>query len=290
MTLKSNRRHGPARLLTRPLVAGCLMAAVAAHSADLPAPAWAQVQLSGQINTTMGDALGFDVGAWQGQTFNLTLTLPQVVKASAQVPVDDVPGAVAATWQMAWMDSHLQLGLSETYAVRANQFQGVEAIDDAVVPAGLALAGRPLVAGHGYDAVTVWASELGGRCVNAGSDGICGTNDAAEEWEGMTVTWDHVWDTTEHQGFSGLAFPALQPGGLDLSQGWGAVTIEVWRWRPAGGADGTTLAEASGLVQLAVLQSVPAVPEPASAAMLLGGLALCTAAAARQRRRASLEA
>lgn len=285
MTLKPNRRHGPARLLTRPLVAGSLMAAVAAHSADLPAPPWAQVQLSGQINTTMGDALGFDVGAWQGQTFNLTLTLPQVVKASAQVSVDDVPGAVAATWQMAWMDSHLQLGLSETYAGRASQFQGVEAIDDAVVPAGLALAGRPLVAGHGYDAVTVWASELGGRCVNAGNDGLCGTNDADEEWEGLTVTWDHVWDTTEHQGFSGLAFPALQPGGLDLSQGWGAFTIEVWR--QTGGTGGMTVAEASGLVQLAVLQSVPAVPEPASAAMLLGGLALCTAAAARQRRRAN---
>lgn len=282
MTSNPSRRRSPAFLIARSCVAGSLMAAAAvAQSAD--APAWAQVQLSGQIDFMAGDALGFDVSAWQGQTFNLTLTLPQVVKASSQGPVDDLPGAVSAQWQMSWIDSRLQLGQAETYAGRASSFQGVELIDDYSVPAGLQLAGRPLIAGHSYDSLLVWASELSGRCVDPGSDGVCGTHDATEVSEGLTVTWDHLWDTTEHQGFSGLAFPALQPGGLDLSQGWGAVTIEVWR--QTGGAGGMTVAEASGLVQLAVLQSVPAVPEPASAALMLGGLALCATAAARQRRR-----
>jgi hypothetical protein len=246
------------------------------------------VQLSGQIVITTGDALGFEVGAWQGKTFNLTLTLPQVVKASGQIPVDYIPGAVAATWQMDWIDSHLQLGQAETYAGRASSFQGIEAVNDAIVPAGLELAGRPLIAGHSHDLLLVWASELSARCVSPGSDGVCGSNDATEVWEGLTVVWDHSWDTTEHQGFSDLAFPALKPGGLDLSQGWGAVTIEVWR--QTGGTGGMTVADASGLVQLSVLQSVPAVPEPASAALMLGGLALCAVAAARQRRRAHSDA
>ena len=261
--------------------AAALLAAATAQAAD--APAWAQVQLSGQIDITEGTALGFDLSAWQGQAFDLTLTLPQVVKASSQGPVDDLPGAVSAQWQMSWIDSRLQLGQAGTYAGRASSFQGVELIDDFSVPAGLQLAGRPLIAGHSYDSLLVWASELSAHCVSPGSDGVCGNNDATEVWEGLTVTWDHLWDTTEHQGFSGLAFPALQPGGLNLSQGWGAVTIEVWR--QTGGTGGMTVAEASGLVQLAVLQSVPAVPEPASAALMLGGLALCAAAAARQRRR-----
>lgn len=286
MTLQLNRRRRPASLFARALVAGSLMAAAAAaQSADLPAPPWAQVQLSGRIDITMGEALGFDVGTWQGQTFNLTLTMPQVVKASGQIPVDYVPGAVAATWQMDWIDSHLQLGQATTYAGRASSFQGIEAVDEAVVPAGLELAGRPLIAGHGHDLLLVWASELSARCVSPGSDGVCGSNDPTEVWEGLTVVWDHVWDTSKYQGFSGLAFPALQPGGLDLSHGWGAVTIEVWR--QTGGTGGMTVAEASGLVQLSVLQSVPAVPEPASAALMLGGLAMCAATAARQRRRAS---
>lgn len=289
--------------LGRPLsFALLLLVGTAAQAAE--APAWAQVQLNGRITLAeqwSAGPMGFDVASWQGQAFSLRLTLPEAVQQSGQLPVDDIPGAVSARWQMAWIDSALQLGPGDRHAGRARSFQGVELTDEVTVPAGLQLGGRPLTAGHAHDLLLVWASELSGRCVHPGTDGVCSgfrnPNDAplggddpinaifdpTEVWQGLTVEWTHVWDTTEQQGFSGLAFPALRPGGLDLGQGWGVVSITVWQ--VTGDASGApvsmTVAEALGPVQLATLQPVP---EPASAALLALGLGLLTRIAGRRRR------
>lgn len=279
-----------------------LLAGTAAQAAD--APPWAQVRLDGRITSAeqwSAGPMGFDVAGWQDRAFRLTLTLPAAVQRSGVQPVDDIPGAVSAQWQMAWIDSALQLGPAESHTGRARSFQGVEVIDDATVPAGLQLGGRPLTAGRPHDLLLVWASELSGRCVHPGLDGVCsgflnpnsdplGSDDPIEQifdpteiWQGLTVEWTQVWDTTAQQGFSGLAFPALQPGGLDLGKGWGLVSISVWQ--VSGDASGAplvlTVAEAQGLVQLATLQPVP---EPAPAALLALGLGLLTGVAGRRRR------
>lgn len=155
---------------------------------------------------------------WQGQAFSLTLTLPDAVQRSGLLPVDDIPDAVSAVWQMAWIDSALQLGANDSHAGRARSFQGVEVSDDATVPADLQLGDRLL----------------------GGDDPINAIFDPTEVWQGLTVEWTHVWDTTAQQGFSGLAFPALRPGGLDLGQGWGLVSIGVWQ--VSGDASGAPLA------------------------------------------------
>ncbi|MDT7837119.1 PEP-CTERM sorting domain-containing protein [Aquabacterium sp. OR-4] len=255
------------------LAAALLLGAATAASAAAPAV----VTITGTVGSSgvaLGSTPAYDTSAWLNQPFTLVLQpdISGVVKQSETDPA--IPGLVFNYWAPANIRYSLTVGGSSLFAGTDTLFSELSTINDMLVPANIEppeIAGIVADGTHTYDILQMRFSGIRLSCVGAG--GSCA------DYEFGGVRFGYAWDTAVRQGLTDGNAPDLLS--TAFSGGFASASFVIGLARASSGSDFVGNLLALPLVVEGV--TVSAVPEPASVAMLLAGLASLGALRARRR-------
>lgn len=221
--------------------------------------------------------VAFDFSTWLGKPYTLELRPDAASVAKVVEPIDDIPGSFLNSWSPANVGYSLSIDGSLVYSGQDNQFSELASANNILIPAGLTDLPAGVVADgtHTYDFLSIAASGISAGCFDGGANGIC--DDPNDIHQYGKIWFEYVWDTAIRQGIANEAYPDLR--NTSFTDGVGSAYFTVGHFVPA-------LADGVGRVQLTFSVdsvSVTPVPEPATWTMLLAGLGLAAATAARRR-------
>ena len=270
------------RWMAQNRIVACLSATVllgAAAAAQAAAPAVITITGTvGGIETIGGDvnAVAFDTSAWLNQPFTLVMQPDITAVGKVSESFTELPDAVFNAWAPANIRYSLTVGGVPLFVGTDNQFSELATSNDLLVPPDTEVSEVPIgiVAGGTYDLLEMRFSGIDLGCVTPGANGACAV------YQYGTVNFSHAWDTAVGQGLTDGEAPDLL--NTSFANGLAGAWFVIGRATVSAGGDiGENLVYLPFQVEGV---AVTAVPEPASVAMLLAGLASLGALRARRRR------
>lgn len=263
-------------------MATCLAAAMLLGAATAAqAAATAVITITGTVGsseTVGGDvnAVVFDTRDWLGKPFTLVMQPDITGVRKVTETFTEVPGAAFNFWAPANIRYSLTVGGVPLFAGTDKLFSELATSNDLPVPEDTNVTEVPIgiVAGGTYDLLEMRFSGIDLGCVSFSTNGVC----AAYEYG--TVYFSHAWDTADGQGLTDGNAPDLLA--TSFANGLAGALFAIGRATVTGDeVAGENLVFLPFQVEGV---AVTAVPEPASVAMLLAGLASLGALRARRRR------